>query len=110
MKTGQWRTSALPPDPAASRATLPVGDGVGVGVFVGVVAHPARSPTVSRPKVRVAVVRGERFNRFPFIDSCGPTGCLEDPDRADAEFGPLIVFSLIPAGEELAASKPQIVL
>ena len=67
MKTGQLRTLALPPDPAASRATLPVGDGVGVGVFVGVVAHPARSPTVSKPKVTVAVVRDESFNRFPLL-------------------------------------------
>ena len=66
VRTRQLRTLALPPDPAASRATLPVGDGV--GVFVGVVAHPARSPTVSRPKVRVAVVRDESFNRFPQLD------------------------------------------
>ena len=57
--------SALPLDPAASRATLTVGVGVGVGVPVGVVAHPVRNTTVRRPKVEVAVVRGESFNRFP---------------------------------------------
>ena len=57
--------SALPLDPAASRATLTVGVGVGVGVPVGVVAHPVRNTTVRRPKVKVAVVRGESFNRFP---------------------------------------------
>ena len=57
--------SALRLDPAASRATLTVGVGVGVGVPVGVVAHPVRNTTVRRPKVIVAVVRGESFNRFP---------------------------------------------
>ena len=57
--------SALRLDPAASRATLTVGVGVGVGVPVGVVAHPVRNTTVRRPKVKVAVVRGESFNRFP---------------------------------------------
>ena len=57
--------SALPLDPAASRATLTVGVGVGVGVPVGVVAHPVRNTTVRRPKVKVAVVLGESFNRFP---------------------------------------------
>ena len=59
--------SALPLDPAASRATLTVGVGVGVGVGVpvGVVAHPVRNTTVRRPKVKVAVVLGESFNRFP---------------------------------------------
>ena len=53
----------MPPDPAASRATLPVGDGV--GVFVGVVAHPARTAAVNTPNVKVVVVRGESFIRFP---------------------------------------------
>ena len=57
--------SALRLDPAASRATLTVGVGVGVGVPVGVVAHPVRNTTVRRPKVKVAVVLGESFNRFP---------------------------------------------
>ena len=36
----------------------------GVGVLVGVDAHPVRSPTVSRPRVK-AMVRGESFNSFP---------------------------------------------
>ena len=55
--------SALRLDPAASRATLTVG--VGVGVPVGVVAHPVRTAAVSKPNVKVAVVRGDSFNRFP---------------------------------------------
>ena len=66
VRTRQLRTLALPPDPAASRETLTVG--VCVGVFVGVVAHPARSPTVSTPKMRVAVVRDESFNMLPRLD------------------------------------------
>ena len=37
----------------------------GVGVLVGVDAHPARNPAISKPNVKVAVVRGEGFNRFP---------------------------------------------
>jgi hypothetical protein len=48
---------------AASRAALT--EGAGVVEDVGVVAHPARTAAVSKPSVKVAVVRGEIFNRFP---------------------------------------------
>ena len=54
-----WRFVLLIPQ-TASRETLTEG----VGVLVGVDAHPVRSPTVSRPRVK-AMVRGESFNGFP---------------------------------------------
>ena len=40
----------------------------GVGVLVGVDAQPARTAAVSKPNVKVKVVRGESFNRFPQLD------------------------------------------
>ena len=55
-----WRFVLLIPQ-TASRETLTEG----VGVLVGVDAQPARTAAVSKPNVKVKVVRGESFNRFP---------------------------------------------
>ena len=83
MFTGNVKGSS---SSVACRATLTEGVGVDVGVDVdvGVVAHPARSPNVSRANVRVVVGWGDVFNRFPSLDGGFAAFCLYRPHRADA--------------------------